>query len=243
MDSDHFERLQAFLKRLPNIVTVTDLAAATSVVSSPFGLPIVMAGALSVHGDKVEGRFYFGNWLPEWKATYLESFFASDPLVHEARLRITPFTWTELWAQGDLPRSVCDLIETDQQHGWTDGFAVPIHGPGGYVALVSFAGGPIDLGAGDRAILLALAHAAHQRGRLLYGQETTNELKLTPRELQVLHWISRGKTDAEIAAILQISATTVHSYVEQAKRKLGVHSRSQAISELSLHELLLRADT
>jgi DNA-binding CsgD family transcriptional regulator len=243
MAASHFERLQGFLQRLPGINTAGELAAATSAVSAPFGLPTVMVGALVVRGDKVGGRFYFGNWSDEWTGVYLEKVFADDPLVHEARRRMSPFTWSELWDEGDLPQAVRDVIEMGRQRGWEEGLAVPIHGPGGYLGLASFAGGAVTLSATDRALLLALAHAAHQRGKALYGgQADAAAIRLTRRELQTMRWVSRGKTDAQIGAILKLSATTVHYYVEQAKRKLGVRSRSQAVSELALRELLVRAD-
>jgi DNA-binding CsgD family transcriptional regulator len=238
----HFERLQDYLLHLPQIHAAAELAAATSAVSGAFGLPTVMVGALVVRGDKVGGRFYFGNWSEEWTSVYLEKVFAEDPLVHEARRRLSPFTWSELWAEGDLPQAVRDVIALGRQRGWEEGFAVPIHGPGGYLGLVSFAGGQTALSVADRALLLALAHAAHQRGKALYGAKLDAAINLTRRELQTMRWVSRGKTDAQIGAILKLSATTVHYYVEQAKRKLGVRSRSQAVSELALRELLLRAD-
>ena len=243
MAASHFERLQGFLQRLPEINAAGELAAATSAVSAAFGLPTVMVGALVVRGDKVGGRFYFGNWSEEWTGVYLEKVFADDPLVHEARRRMSPFTWSELWAEGDLPQVVRDVIEMGRQRGWQEGLAVPIHGPGGYLGLASFAGGAVTLSATDRALLLALAHAAHQRGKALYGGQADDAaVRLTRRELQTMRWVSRGKTDAQIGAILKLSATTVHYYVEQAKRKLGVRSRSQAVSELALRELLVRTD-
>ncbi len=242
MPASHFERLQRYLQQLPEIHAPADLAAATSAVSAAFGLPTVMVGALLVRGDKVGGRFYFGNWSEEWTGVYLEKVFAEDPLVHEARRRMSPFTCSELWAEGDLPQAVRDVIELGRQRGWQEGFAVPIHGPGGYLGLASFAGGPAVLSPADRALLLALAHAAHQRGKALYGDKLDAAINLTRRELQTMRWVSRGKTDAQIGAILKLSASTVHYYVEQAKRKLGVRSRSQAVSELALRELLVRPD-
>jgi DNA-binding CsgD family transcriptional regulator len=242
MPAHHFALLEAYLAKLPHIRTANELAAATSAVSGAFGLPTLMTGALLVRGDKVDGRFYFGNWSAEWTRMYLEKIFVDDPLVHEARRRLSPFTWSDLWAEGDLPAAVREVIEIGRQRGWEEGFAVPIHGPGGYLGLVSFAGGAVTLSAADRALLLALAHAAHQRGKALYGAGQDTVVKLTRRELQAMRWVSRGKTDAQIAAILNLSASTVHDYIENAKRKLGVRSRSQAVSELALRELLLRAD-
>ena len=61
MAPSHFECLQVFLQHLPDIKTAAELATATSAMSGAFGLPTVMVGALLVRGDKVSGRFYFGN--------------------------------------------------------------------------------------------------------------------------------------------------------------------------------------
>jgi hypothetical protein len=37
--------------------------------------------------------------------------------VHEARRRMSPFSWSELWAEGDLPQAVRDVIEIGRQRG------------------------------------------------------------------------------------------------------------------------------
>jgi LuxR family quorum sensing-dependent transcriptional regulator len=239
--AEHFARLADFLERLPGITTQSALVAAVARVTTPLKLPTIMAGALHVRGDRVAGSFYFGNWSTDWTTTYMESVFVNDPLVAEARRRIFPFTWSELWAEGDLPQPVRDLIELGKQNGWVDGFAVPIHGPGGYVGLVSFAGGPLALSAADRALLLALAHASLKHGLNLYEQSGPSKVAavlLTRREAQVMHLVAGGKTDAEIAEQLRLSAATVHGYIEQAKRKLGVRTRAQAITELAMREML-----
>jgi len=54
-------------------------------------------------------------------------------------------------------------------------------------------------------------------------------LGLTPREGDVMHWLSRGKTDAEIAALLSISPRTVHKHLEHVYVKLGVETRTAAV--------------
>ncbi|MGB0445575.1 MAG: response regulator, partial [Porticoccaceae bacterium] len=48
------------------------------------------------------------------------------------------------------------------------------------------------------------------------------KFELTPRESEVLVWISRGKTNQEIAMILDFSPRTVNKHLEQIFRKLGV---------------------
>lgn len=48
---------------------------------------------------------------------------------------------------------------------------------------------------------------------------------LTPRELEVAHWIGRGKGDEEIARILERSTTTVKKHVQHILKKLGLETR------------------
>ena len=52
---------------------------------------------------------------------------------------------------------------------------------------------------------------------------------LTRREGEVMRWLSCGKTDAEIAAMLAISPRTVHKHLEHIYIKLGVETRTAAV--------------
>lgn len=51
---------------------------------------------------------------------------------------------------------------------------------------------------------------------------------LTRREAEVAHWLAQGKTNAEIARILDISAATAKNHVERILHKLKVESRLAA---------------
>ena len=53
---------------------------------------------------------------------------------------------------------------------------------------------------------------------------------LTARELEVLTWLGRGKTNADIAAILGIRPATVGKHLEHIYPKLGVENRTAAAS-------------
>ena len=54
------------------------------------------------------------------------------------------------------------------------------------------------------------------------------ELGLTPREAEVLWWTCRGKTNADIAAILDVGRRTVEKHLERIFPKLGVETRAAA---------------
>jgi DNA-binding CsgD family transcriptional regulator len=60
------------------------------------------------------------------------------------------------------------------------------------------------------------------------------ELGLTDRELEILDWVARGKTNREIAALLVVSPHTVRKHLEHAYEKLGVHTRTAAVARAFL---------
>jgi DNA-binding CsgD family transcriptional regulator len=57
--------------------------------------------------------------------------------------------------------------------------------------------------------------------------------RLSRREQEVLRWVSRGKTNPQIAAILSISAGTVQKHLEHIYDKLGVRTRAAAAVALA----------
>jgi DNA-binding NarL/FixJ family response regulator len=60
-------------------------------------------------------------------------------------------------------------------------------------------------------------------------------LGLTFREAEVLMWISRGKTNRDIGEILGSSPRTVNKHLEHIFEKLGVTTRSAAVSKVMQH--------
>src|SRR5262249_54292646 len=52
--------------------------------------------------------------------------------------------------------------------------------------------------------------------------------RLTPREQEILGYLSKGYVDKEVAQRLGISAWTVHGHLQSIFRKLGVHTRTEA---------------
>ena len=67
------------------------------------------------------------------------------------------------------------------------------------------------------------------RGAVARQSAPTELDDLTPRELEVFKLMARGMSNAEIAAELVVSETTVKTHVARVLMKLGVRDRVQAV--------------
>lgn len=62
------------------------------------------------------------------------------------------------------------------------------------------------------------------------GAQAAEGVSLAPRELDVLACVAAGATNATAAARLGLSPETVKSYLRSAMRKLGAHTRGEAVA-------------
>lgn len=62
-------------------------------------------------------------------------------------------------------------------------------------------------------------------------QERLLELGLTRREAEVMVWVAQGKSNSDIATILESSPRTVAKHIEHIFGKLNVESRTAAVAE------------
>jgi len=73
--------------------------------------------------------------------------------------------------------------------------------------------------------------------------EVAADSVLSEREVQVLEWIRAGKTNQEIAQILDISPLTIKNHVQSILRKLKVANRAQAVAKGIAARLIAERET
>jgi DNA-binding CsgD family transcriptional regulator len=89
-------------------------------------------------------------------------------------------------------------------------------GPGATSPLISRSGArQLSVDRADDALLL---------------EERREEVGLTAREREVLAWVARGKTNAQIARLLWLAPGTVGKHLEHVYAKLGVSTRTAAVT-------------
>ena len=149
----------------------------------------------------------------------VQAFESDKPFVMSQLRAVRSGTDDEAW-WADLPAHLRD----------TDGLVVPVHRDGKLAWYVGFAGKNADLSQRTQALMSGAVHAAYARFRELLDDKTPKS-PLSPRESQCLKWVSAGKSDFEVGQILTISPRTVRFHINNAKTKLGVRTRIQAVTK------------
>ena len=168
----------------------------------------------------------------DWVSYGLErQYFAEDP-IHLASTKT---------AKGFLWHDVGNLIKLTARHkqvlaeaigfGLGAGFTVPVHIPGEYQGTCSFTAPSLDNLPQNALPMAQLCgtfafEAARQIMRREQDIEETGPPNLTPRQLEALMLVGRGKTDGEIGDIMGISKATAHEHVEGARHAYGNAQRA-----------------
>lgn len=88
----------------------------------------------------------------------------------------------------------------------------------------------------DFEVLAALVAA--RLGRSGRQEGVVEDSVLGKREVETLTWAARGKTSLEIGQILGLSKRTVDFHIENARNKLGVATRMQAVVKATRGQLI-----
>jgi DNA-binding CsgD family transcriptional regulator len=65
-----------------------------------------------------------------------------------------------------------------------------------------------------------------------------DEVSLTPRQAQVLHLLARGCSTEQMADELGVAQDTIRNHIRAILRRLGVHSRLEAVIEAHQRQLV-----
>lgn len=210
---------------------------------------------LCAHGDITRMRFKFETFTSVVQDPLVEKRI-SDPI--NGLMARTMDDWLRA---GTQPRLFCE--HSDSQMGRRQLLAdmkrchlghVAVHGArgmqGGHGSFFVFARMPKAPGPREVYLLELLMPYLHTTLHRMMAYESieatqellSNDILLSKRGLQVLHWVKNGKTNAEIAQILQISPTTVKNHLQIVMRKLGVNNRAEAVGKSAALRLLAHGD-
>ncbi|MEO1079426.1 MAG: LuxR family transcriptional regulator [Pseudomonadota bacterium] len=165
-----------------------------------------------------------------WVQKYEQAFTLCDPITRHALCATESFLWSEARHFDDLSSEEEHYLEQLGEAGLGDGLAVPVFGPLGRNGYVGLGFGTDDYQPDTKTItfLQAACQLGHQRYcRMLHARQPS-AVHLSPRESEILIWVARGKSNAVIADILEISGHTVDTHLRRTFTKLGVQDRVTA---------------
>lgn len=168
------------------------------------------------------------SYLGSASCAYIEKL---DPLPGAARRFGRPaFLWSDASPRG--AKGWGAYWDAWAEHGVADGLAVHSLGHNRLMSRVSFGLSDAAIGPRERLALKMASLALVTRVAAALPGAVQTVPHLSPRERDCLSYAAQGLTDAGIAKRLGLAESTAHSYIESAKRKLGVRTRAQAIAHL-----------
>lgn len=194
--------------------------------------------AMGHHVDLVHpplGAIRLSTYNDDWVSHIMErGYFAEDPIHLATTKTVHGFAWHDVGDIIHLTSRHKQILSEAIGFGLGAGFTVPVHLPGEYQGSCSFAARSME-DVPENALHVAQLcgtfafEAARRIIRRKMKLEDTGMPELTPRQVEALILVGRGKTDREIGNILGISRSTAHEHVEGVRRAYGNAQRAYLI--------------
>ncbi len=214
-------------------------------LATPYGVELV--SCLELRAPTTESSPFIGRMFGKRDGEYLTRYRKLNLAEHDVVVQHVPrteagFYWGEVKHKA-VTREQQDVFSIAAEHNMKDGLVSPFYGMNGRIGFTGFWGVEICKDPRTRRLLDA---AGHELYRYAYRKaaedgeaaEVRDTVDLTDRQLEVLYWASKGKTDWEMAQLLKIAEPTVNRHVEMAKKRIGVRSRTEAVHYALMHRLI-----
>ncbi|MER9577849.1 LuxR family transcriptional regulator [Mesorhizobium sp. M0400] len=174
------------------------------------------------------------NFPDEWQKRYFEmGYDRIDPIIKTSRTRAGAFRWSEVYDDVSTTEDERRVFDEAATFGLRSGVSVPLHGPDGSFAIMSFAQA-WDGEFQNRTIAylqLAALHF-HLKVAKFDNSGAIEEMpNLSLREKECILWTAKGKSSWEIGKILGISGNTANFHIKNVMRKMDTSSRTAAATK------------
>ncbi len=222
-------------------VTTNEITAYLNV-----GCPAKMLSALLNGGIAIHDPFFVA-----WQRARCP-YFAETELFEDAEAQKSPQCrrWLEILRQFDVENvAVHGLMDVSRRvtsyfsfgqlprpAGKREQYLLSVLVPHLHVALINVLQPP-----GDSSGARDAGHDGEEINMLIRGAKKKPEVvqRLTPRELEVLHWAYIGKTNWEIGTLLGITEFTVKNHMRSIMQKMQASNRTHAVTKAVDAKLLL----
>lgn len=169
----------------------------------------------------------------EWQSYYQDNHLHTiDPTLHSAMRSVAPVDWLRL----NKDQNFRKVFDPAREFGIGDkGITIPIRGPFGEFGMLSVTRDCSKeewIKLRNNVMIELQQAAAHMHDNVMRTEPLSRYLhhpNLSKRELEVLQWLAAGKSQQDVADILNISTRTVEVHVRSSREKLVALTTSQAV--------------
>ena len=226
-DDNVADALRNFAYRLDDAQTPDAVGKALLPVAALFKFTnIVINDASKAMTDPARVVVFSARSIDEARAIAQRSPLANNPVLQVAWAAPEPISLTEIRTKLGLePEALWKLLPP-----WRgfEGLSINVALDPRTVWNIGFAGAGGDAGPAARSVMKVASRMACERLRDIERAETPTA-QLSPREEEALRLAAGGKTDAEIGKAMGVAPRTVRFHIDNAKTKLGVSNRTQAV--------------
>lgn len=235
--SSQFSDVQHFVRTIREAASLEDITGILSDATRRFRFDhFAMLQRLSAQDSATPVQL--SDYPAQWVDLLVSgSYYVHDPVLVAVEKSVAPFSWDDLPDLVQMTKQQRIYMKSAHEQGLTRGYTVPIHVPGEASGLCSFvtadnrelpaeslpAAQYLACFAFEAARRLALARPGPEQG------EAKPVPRLTQRQLDCVVLAARGKSNWVSGKLLGLSPDTVHKYLESAKRRYGVSSRTELV--------------
>lgn len=173
-----------------------------------------------------------GNFPPGFYDNYFsENFRRYDPALRLVQYTNKPFVFSSTFTSLKDEKSL-KIVDCFREFGIKDGVGIPVHGAGGHHGFVAWASESlISMNETELTLLHGYSCVLYHKIENIRSKLLSKYLmarKLSEREREILLWILEGKTNQEIAHLLNISENTVKFHLKNVCADFDVKSRIHA---------------
>lgn len=226
------EVIEGFAGELQEVSLEGDLARALKNAAQQLGFDYFALTLEAPLNCEAPPSVLLHDYPDEWARVYVSFDLAGrDPARRACDKSMVGFCWQELKILIPMTRGDRQMLAVGRECGIGDGYTVPRFLPGATRGTCTFAVAPGQelpkpgLFAAEMVGALALVSALKICGDV----DRPAKAVLSDRQRECLLWSARGKTAAETAIILGISAETVIQHLKMARERYDVHCRQSLI--------------
>ena len=228
------KKIQTFFQAVNTAITLEELNSAIREHFTDIGVKmynyhqVSFRRTLDLKPDKNMSHFGFPSFWTEYcknnKSGTHESII--NPVFDTNR----PFTWAELIGLRNKTAETEEYISHVNKLNIGIGLVVPVYGAQSLrgIFTIGFEKQRSRLTHKDMSSIHWFCQITHHKFIDFFVKKNVLTVNLSKREHEVLKWIAQGKSNSEIAIILDISKHTVSGYVARVFLKLNVNDRVSA---------------